>query len=259
MKHNFKITLILIILFLAAQFLGLVIAKHYLGNDLPYQIERPEVNETSSAIDIILTIILASIFVFIMAKFKTYRLWKFWFFLSLMLTLSISLSAFIPEMIALALAIVLALLRVFRNNVYLHNITELFIYGALAAIFAPMLNILSMIIILILISAYDMVAVWKTKHMIKLAEFQTKTKMFAGLFIPYKKDNAILGGGDIGFPLLFAAVLFKYYSYQAFLIPIFSGLALTLLFIFAKKKKFYPAMPFLTAGCLIGYLFITLL
>ncbi|MEK6817074.1 MAG: hypothetical protein AABY09_05645, partial [Nanoarchaeota archaeon] len=87
---------------------------------------------------------------------------------------------------------------------------------------------------------------------------------FAGLLIPYKKGTAILGGGDIGFPLMFAAVVMKemdlgFYNYKTFLIPLAVSLALLALFMYGKDKKFYPAMPYVTAGCLIGYLILLLL
>ena len=80
---------------------------------------------------------------------------------------------------------------------------------------------------------------------------------------------AILGGGDIIFPLITAGVLL--YSSSKGTLPKFlsnlakplfgiPGLAAALfvilgatlglgyLFFLAKKKKFYPAMPFITAG-----------
>ena len=115
-----------------------------------------------------------------------------------------------------------------------------------------------------------MIAVWKTKHMIKLAKFQTKSRMFAGLLVPYQiphkiktKESqklepgrtAILGGGDMGFPLLFAGVVLKTSNFlNSFIIVLTTTLVLFLLFYFAEKKKFYPAMPFLSLGCLLGYL-----
>ena len=45
MKHNLKITLIMVALFLAAQFIGLAIIDHYLVGDLPFGIDKPEINE----------------------------------------------------------------------------------------------------------------------------------------------------------------------------------------------------------------------
>ena len=41
-------------------------------------------------------------------------------------------------------------------------------------------------ILLVLISIYDMIAVWKSKHMITLAKFQLDTKSFAGLAMNYR-------------------------------------------------------------------------
>jgi len=70
-----------------------------------------------------------------------------------------------------------------------------------------------------------------------------------------KVNLAILGGGDVAFPLIFAGVILNKYGMTDALITIaFTSIALLLLFTFSKKGKFYPAMPFLTAGCLVGFL-----
>ncbi len=72
--------------------------------------------------------------------------------------------------------------------------------------------------------------------------------------IPYGKNKeAILGGGDIGFPLIFTGVAMKTLGGKALVIPVFVSLALLLLLVKSEKKKFYPAMPILTLGCFIGY------
>jgi hypothetical protein len=66
--------------------------------------------------------------------------------------------------------------------------------------------------------------------------------------------SAILGGGDIGFPLLFAGVLMKSYGFmQVLIVPVVASIGLFLLLYFAKKDRFYPAMPFLSAACFAGY------
>jgi len=77
-----------------------------------------------------------------------------------------------------------------------------------------------------------------------------------------KKDIkvAILGGGDIAFPLLFTGVILKTFGlWQALIIIPFTALSLFLLFYKGKKDKFYPAMPFITAGCVVGLLVVLLL
>ena len=161
----------------------------------------------------------------------------------------------------MSIALILALLKIFSKNIFSNNVTELFVYGGIAGLFVPILGLFSVFVLLILISIYDMIAVWKTKHMVKLAKFQSESNIFAGLYIPYKKNReAILGGGDIGFPLLFAGVVLKEFDFtKALIVVAVTTIALFLLFMYAKKNKFYPAMPFLSAGCFVGYLIISLI
>ena len=125
--------------------------------------------------------------------------------------------------------------------------------------------------------------------MIKMARFQAKSKVFAGLLIPYKKEKskkttkkvsqkgklkfkgiktAILGGGDIAFPLLFAGAVMKsqiltntfFIAFsKTLIIPLFTSIALLLLFIKGREDRFYPALPFISAGCLVGYIVLLLI
>jgi presenilin-like A22 family membrane protease len=184
----------------------------------------------------------------------------------------------------------------------MHNLSEILMYSGIALLLVPMFDLLWASILLVLIAFYDMYAVWKSEHMVEMAKFQTKSKLFAGLLIPYKmpksakqekqeklekaarttagssnknlqapmpsssgasgQKTAVLGGGDIAFPLIFSGVALEwllrmgYTKSAAFLhsniITLFATLALIGLFIFAKKDRFYPAMPFLAAGCFIG-------
>src|SRR3989344_1951223 len=71
--------------------------------------------------------------------------------------------------------------------------------------------------------------------------------------VPVKVRTAILGGGDIGFPLLFAGVIMKEIGlWQSLLIPFFALGGLAFLLWYGDEKKFYPAMPFISAGCFVG-------
>ena len=115
--------------------------------------------------------------------------------------------------------------------------------------------------------------------MITLATFQRDSKVFAGLSIPYGVETgnvkpqkrsklkekvtsvrtAILGGGDIGFPMFFAGVVMKQVSFlETLIIPVCVSIALFLLLYYGKQDRFYPAMPFLSLGCVVGYLLILL-
>jgi len=287
MKHTAKITLIIILLFLLTQITGLFIISNYADfqkierqvtvfedgkevnktvtelnetwSNLPYDIERPKLQDKISYLQIFISIIIATALALLIIKWRKRRLWKLWFFLSVLLALTIAFNPFMAQIMAFVLALILTYLKVFKKNVIIHNFTELFIYGGLAAIFVPILSVTAMIILLIIISIYDMIAVWKTKHMISLAKFQASENIFAGLLIPYGKNKkAILGGGDMGFPLLFAGVLFKTFSWLSLIVVITTTIALAILLYKSQKNKFYPAMPFLTLGCLAGYVILSL-
>ncbi|PIN86544.1 hypothetical protein COV19_04615 [Candidatus Woesearchaeota archaeon CG10_big_fil_rev_8_21_14_0_10_44_13] len=316
MKHTLRITLILVLLFFFSQVIGLLVTNSYIdhktteqtGNvtwvDLPLDIQRPDVKESSSFMYIFAAIIIGTLLVFLLIKTKAYRLWKLWFFLAVLICLTISISAFINRYVALFAAFALAFLKIYKPNVYIHNLTETLVYGGLAAILVPIMDLSAVIILLILISLYDMYAVWHSKHMVKMAKFQSESKLFAGLLIPYRSKtvekttssgssgkiaaktsrlpksghasgaqkpgikSAILGGGDIGFPLLFAGVVMKGLMLKTtvfmgfaktLIIPLFVSLALLMLLLRSKEDRFYPAMPFLSIGCIIGYLFILLI
>lgn len=257
MKHNFKVISLMILFFLVAQIVGLVVVDYYNHSDLPLGIEKPEFEQQTSFIPLFFFMLVATFLILMLFKFKLFWLWKFWFFLSVFITLIISLNVFFGIIFALIFAFILTLWRIFIPNPIVHNFSELFIYGAMAAIFIPILNLLSIFVLLILISIYDYIAVRKTKHMIKMAKTQSKAKLFAGLAVPYGKNLAILGGGDIGFPLLFSAVVMMHFSlglfdFRTYIVPLFSGLMLLALFVYGEKKKYYPAMPYITLGCVLG-------
>lgn len=310
MKHTLKITIALIIVFFASQIIGLAITNEYIdhqtttetGNvtwvDLPYSFARPEVEGGSAFITIIAAILIGTVLVLLLIKFRKINWWRTWFLFAVIVTLSFAFSAFINQWIALILAILLGVYKIFRPNIIVQNLTELFIYGGLAAIFVPILNLFWVFMLLIVISIYDMIAVWKSKHMIKLAKFQTKSKVFAGLLLPYKLKKphkketfeklekskisqikksyklkkvgiktAILGGGDIGFPLIFAGVVMKDLMLnnpeligflKTLIIPVFVSIALLWLLIKSKEGRFYPAMPFISIGCLAGFIILKL-
>lgn len=236
-----------------------VIVEEEVFEELPYGIERPKIKEKTSYLQIFFAMAIATTLALILLKLQALRLWKLWFFLSVFFTLLIAFNAFVSQIAALILALIFAGIKTFKNNFIIHNFSELFIYGGLAVIFVPVINLVSIIIILFLISIYDYIAVWRTKHMIRLAKFQARIKLFAGLLIPYGNKSAILGGGDMGFPLLFSGVLFKTYGWVALISVLTSAIALAYLLIKSEKNKYYPAMPFITIGCLLGFIIIKII
>ncbi len=281
MKHTWIVTCFLLILFFAAQVIGLKITQSYVDieatkekgkttwKELPtiagFKIERPEVAPELSIWYIIIAVLAGTLLILLIIKLGKVLLWKLWFYFAVVLCMQIAIAAFIPATYALILSLIFGWFKVFKPNLYIHNATELFVYGGLAAIFVPILNVFYAFILLLALSVYDMYAVWKSKHMIKMAKFQSKSGIFAGLLLPYKAPalrgpkkkvrTAVLGGGDIGFPLIFSGtVLIASGFAPALIVSLGATAALLILLLMSQKDRFYPAMPFLTIGCAIGYL-----
>ncbi|MHA1989109.1 MAG: presenilin family intramembrane aspartyl protease [Promethearchaeota archaeon] len=287
MKHNLKITAVLLLMFLATQFIGLYVIDHYTSVDLPLGLESPELEEdreyNQMFISIVIAFVIAIGLLLLLTHFKAEFLLKLWFLLVVIIALVISFMAFIPTfpyvlLVVLLLAIPLAIVKIYGQSFLIHNATELFIYPGIAAVFVPLLNIWTVIALLVAISLYDMWAVWKSGIMQKMARYQIdKLKVFSGFFVPYvskktrmrlkkmkkselkkkkvKANVAILGGGDVIFPIITAGVMMKTFPetiIPAILVIIGAAIGLSYLFFFAKKKKFYPAMPFITAGIALG-------
>ena len=298
MKHSFSVTFVLLGLFLLTQLIGLgTINKYILVEKSPETGEvviehmdtvlgpQPKIEEKSlSFIPIVVAVLIGTGILLLLIHFRLRRFWKLWFFLSVWATLAISFDVYISKWVAVGLGLVLAAAKIFKPNIIVHNLTEIFVYTGITIIVLPFLNLFSASILLIIISLYDMYAVWKSKHMIKMAEFQTKNRIFAGLLLRYKEriiaskhgrirkgsklkegpvKNAVLGGGDMAFPLMFSAAvmeelilnhgLTKGMAFlESLIIPVLVTIALGFLFQKGKKDKFYPAMPFLSIGCFLG-------
>lgn len=278
-------------MFIATQLIGLFVVNYYLSEDngLPYGMETPEIQQESDYYGFFSAIVIAFVFaillLFLLSKFKLNVILRLWFFVVIMIALSISFNVFIPEfkyasILALVLALPLALVKVYKQNFFVHNATELFIYPGIAAVFVPILNVWTIVALLILISAYDAWAVWHSGIMQKMAKYQINNlKVFSGFFVPYiskkmrmkmkkmkktfsksqlkkkqiKVSVAMLGGGDVIFPIITAGVMLKTFGLVSALLVIAGAtLGICYLFFFAEKKKFYPAMPFITIGIFVG-------
>jgi len=110
-------------------------------------------------------------------------------------------------------------------------------------------------VILLVLAIYDAIAVWKLGSMVQLAQFFMERRIVPAIAIPYKEEEgrfALLGGGDV-FAMIFVSVSFwKVDQLAMYCVGIGSFSALVLLLFFSQKKKFYPALPFMFVGYLVG-------
>lgn len=264
-----KATILLISLFLLTQIVGFFILEGYRQKDLPLGLEPPLQGQKTSYLPLLVGLLVATGLALVLIHFNALRIWQYWFFISVFVCLLIAFAAFVPTIIALIAALALSYSKVFHPHLWIQNVTEIFMYGGLAALFVPLLTITTVFIFLGVIAVYDIIAVYKTRHMVTLADFQRKTNLFAGLQVTYgqekvhhklplleKKESReiLLGGGDVGFPLLFTGVIYLQAGFiPAFFVSLCAAAGLAVLLRRAKAKKYYPAMPFVVIGCFIGY------
>jgi len=315
MKHNWKIAILILSMFIATQIIGLYVVNYYspakvvnnvpvnitTPNQLPYGLEPPpdnaQINIWQTLLYIIPAFVIAISLFFFLTKFKAEFVLKAWFFVVVIIALSTSIISFFPSssllfvLISLGVSIPLAFFKIYKQNFLIHNLTELFIYPGIAAVFVSLLSsgnsnrgVYAIMVLLVLISIYDLWAVWHSGIMQKMAKYQiNKLKIFAGFFVPYmskktrlkirkmrksgkknkiKVNIAILGGGDVIFPIIAAGVVLRRFGFMSILgleIPLASILVifgaifgLGYLLLFGQKKKFYPAMPFISAGIFLA-------
>lgn len=303
-------TLVLIAMFILTQAIGLAVINAYspkqeliinqttgqeqlvnITPQLPYGMQPPEIEPEFSLISIIISFIIAIILILVLMTVKAKLFLRLWFFLVIVISLGITFNSLFQylfpysSIVAIALALPIAFFKIFKRNILVHNIAELFVYPGIAVIMVSILNVPTAVIFLLAISIYDIWAVWHSGFMQKMANFQmNELKVFSGFFVPYigkkvrmqikqakakknkeqlkkiKVNLAILGGGDVAFPIILAGTVMRSLGLiPAIIVSLGGVVSLFLLFLVSKKGKFYPAMPFLTSGLLFAFAIVGLL
>lgn len=297
MKYDWKTTILLASMFFISQIFGLFL----ISRDIQVKITptgereilheetvlgpRPELVGIESFLWLIGAIAISTSILLLIIWIGEIEWWKILFSTSVFLCVALALGVFLPSILAYLLAFLLVVLRFLKPNFLTHNLTQILTYSGIAILLVPLFDIKWMIALLLVISAYDIFAVYFSKHMVKLALFQAKSDLFAGISIPHESRNvlrlrlgkkgktkrkkvilerAIIGGGDVAFPLLFSGVLLEHLIktqglsiemafLKVLIVPLLSTLILFLLLVKGERQKFYPGMPFLTIACLISF------
>ena len=170
--------------------------------------------------------------------------------------------AFIPEIGTLALAILLYK----YPEWYILDATGLIIGGGAAAIFGISLGILPVLLLMVILAVYDAISVYKTKHMVSLAESVIDLRMPIIFVLPRKwsfsltkgdemEDGFYMGLGDAIIPSVLVVSSFVTYEFAA---PTLGALVGTLagyavLSTIAGRGKPHAGLPFLNSGAILGF------
>ena len=270
------------VLFALTQILGIFVAVR-LSRVLELTEIKPQPVSFFNILIYFLIITLFSLAVLKISKKGSGIMLQIFFILALFSGLDILFGTFIGEPGAIILAVALIVFRFSKPTILIHNLV---IVGGLAGI-GGMLGLTlfprDVIILLIILAVYDAIAVYKTKHMVKMAQEMIKKRVILGIIVPEKimgfrasmidvehdKIPArrifkpgervkfmILGGGDLALPLLLIASVAHRNILHSIIILIFSLfglLAMNLIFIKLKSRPM-PALPPLAFFSILGYL-----
>lgn len=219
-----------------------------------------------------------AVFVFLIARFRRAGSLFFKIFLTLLVFSGVeAVSAIWLNPSASVLAGILGVILFWSvRNVIVHNLAMVVTIASLGAILGLSMVPISVVYILVIFSVYDIVAVYKTKHMIKLADAMIRSRAIFGFVIPETgggikgKISAvtpgqgfmILGSGDVIFPLLLAASLVRISIRHSAIVAIFAAAGLFLMhiiFINQKVRKPMAALPPIALMSIIGYLVASLI
>lgn len=188
----------------------------------------------------------------------------------------VSLSLWIGDLLALIVIFALVFSWLKRPTILLHNLVMILGMVGMGTILALRLDPSVVVLLLVIFSIYDFIAVYLTKHMVKMAKEMIKAGAIMGLVLPQKISDftadlkevkpggkfLILGGGDVVFPLLLCVSLVPAGILDSLIVAFFAFLGLLfsyLLFIKQKIRKPMPALPPIALFLIIGYLITKLI
>jgi presenilin-like A22 family membrane protease len=184
----------------------------------------------------------------------------------------------LPAIASIAIAVVIAVLWFFYPKVWLHSLVMLLAMVALGEVFGRLISPWTAMILLAVLAIYDFLAV-RFGFMMWMANKLSESSTLPAFIIPYRQSNwisslkkseistlteqkaeerqySILGGGDIGFPVLLASSVYFARDFKAAIIVAVFSLAglIGAYLIQAKffKGKAVPALPPIAIMSVIG-------
>lgn len=196
---------------------------------------------------------------------------RLFFIFALFSGVLVTINVFTSDIIAFVISLFLIIFYIAWPYVWLHDLVLILTLPGIAAVLGASLSPWTVVLVLIFMSVYDYVAVYRTKHMVKMAKVMIKGRAIFAMIFPehwhgfmVHLDEAhpgegfmMLGSGDFVFPLIMAASAYSISSVTSWLVFVFTlfGLLLMHLIFFSQKvRRPMPALPPLAAFAILGFL-----
>jgi presenilin-like A22 family membrane protease len=190
----------------------------------------------------------------------------------------------LPDILSYPVAAIAGIVWLFWARVWLHDLLLLITLSGAGSVFGFLFSPLTFMIFMLIIAVYDVVAV-RFGFMVWMADKLSEADTLPAFIFPRQigdwklslsnvrvgdlrnkesdeREFSILGGGDIGFPLMLAvSVFFETGLSSAVLVGVFALIGLMGAFLIQSlwlKGKPMPALPPITFASLIGFLIVSL-
>ena len=253
---RFRLYAWLFVFFVATQSLGVLVASNLVEEDVKVTLVSEDKDNPVNAVALIAYIIGLTAVVLVLMRFFKRRV--FWLFeaLAVFATTMIVVEVFLPGLGFMFAVLLVALRFAARQNIWLKNLASVFAVTGAGALIGISLGVIPVLVFICLLAVYDMIAVFKTKHMVKMAEALVSENLAFTFTIPTKEHAFQLGTGDLVIPLVFGIGIFSKASVLPFgfaVLPVAMVFAASILglvgtlHICAEKKIALPALPMQTA------------
>jgi len=250
-----------------------------------------ETNDPMNIVYIFVILLVVTLIILLIAKF-----WKKKIILFIILT-ALGYTAFyvfapifvfiLPWWIALIFSAILSIIIIIvlytYPEWYVIDLTGIIIGAGAIAIFGISLGIFLVILLLIALAIYDAISVYKTKHMIDLADTVMDLKLPVLLVVPKvrhysllketkslkeklkdgeERDAFFMGLGDVVMPGILAAASFRFIENGlpiAISVIIGTLIGFAILMTFVIKGKPQAGLPCLCGGAIAGYIISSIL
>lgn len=182
----------------------------------------------------------------------------------------------IPLILGLGWAGVLTYCLWKRPEWWVVDVTGVVVAGGIASIFGLSFHILPAMILLIVLAIYDAIAVYKTKHMLELADSVVELRLPVLLVVPRKpgysflkqprikeqlagkeeREAFFMGLGDLVIPGILTISAFRFLGSIIIAYSTLFGalIGFFILIKFVARGRAHAGLPLLNGGALLGYL-----
>jgi len=260
-------------IFLLTQFLGLLLAWRLLQiEEIKLAIETQQI----SIIQFLLAFALGTVIIFLLVKFvKRDRVFQIALQASIFLGALLFFDVWLPALATVLFALAVALLRQYLPLVITHNLALVIALAGIGAYIGVGFSAWHILIIIAILAVYDVIAVFKTKHMVAMFTKLTSKGAAFSIIVPMKIKGmmsrlikvrldgpfSFLGTGDIALPLMFAVSAWKMgwqYSVAIVIGALVGMIGMNIFQIKAEYNKPLPALPPIGGGAAIGFLLVYL-